>query len=85
MEFHFWSGVKPKSLTTSGINGTIPNHAKKHMKNDIAVIQNVRMGKLFKLSNCNVVDLVCVVVSIIKHFYTYKTTYLYLILNIKIT
>src|SRR5690606_450513 len=57
MEFHFWAGVKPKSLTTSGINGTIPNHAKKHIKNDIDVIQNVRVGIDLKLNKFNFVAL----------------------------
>lgn len=57
MEFHFWVGVSPKSLTTSGINGTIPNHAKKQMKNAIEVIQNVRIGTLLKFKSSNFVAL----------------------------
>ena len=42
---------------TSGINGTIPNHAKKHMKNEIDVIQNVRVGIDLKLNKFNFVAL----------------------------
>ncbi|GAA3629345.1 hypothetical protein GCM10022397_13680 [Flavivirga jejuensis] len=73
MEFHFWSGVKPNSLTTSGINGTIPNHAKKHIKKDIDVIQKVRMDTFLKFNKFKFVDLVGVELFIIKYFYTYKT------------
>jgi len=53
IEFHFWSGVSPKSLTTSGIKGIIPNHEKKHIKNEIDVIQKVRTGILLKSSKLN--------------------------------
>src|SRR5690606_37497946 len=46
MESHFCCGVRPRSLTTSGINGTIPNQAKKQIKKAMEVIQKVRMGML---------------------------------------
>ena len=38
IEFHFCDGVRPKSLTTSGIKGTMPNQAKKQRKNAKEVI-----------------------------------------------
>ncbi|KSA12896.1 hypothetical protein I600_2331 [Maribacter dokdonensis DSW-8] len=38
------------------MKGTIPNHAKKQMKNAIEVIQKVRMGKLFIFVKFKVVD-----------------------------
>tara|TARA_R110000744_G_scaffold16224_1_gene44807 strand:- start:804 stop:1187 length:384 start_codon:yes stop_codon:yes gene_type:complete len=57
MEFHFWVGVNPKSLTTSGIKGTIPNQAKKQMKKAMEVIQNVRIGTLLMFKSSNFVAL----------------------------
>ena len=63
-EFHFWLGVNPKSFTTSGINGTIPNHAKKQVKNAIEVIQKVLVGILLKFNKfkavafCEVIDMI---------------------------
>ncbi|GGZ93297.1 hypothetical protein GCM10007028_34680 [Algibacter mikhailovii] len=53
------------------------------MKKEIAVIQNVRIETFLKFNKFNVVDLVFVVAFIIKYFYTYKTTYLYLIICVK--
>ena len=53
IEFHFCAGVRPKSLTTSGINGTIPNHAKKQMKKAMADIQNVLIGILLRFRRFN--------------------------------
>lgn len=55
MEFHFWSGLSPRSLTTSGINGTMPNHAKKQRKKAMDVIQKVLVERLLRLSKSNLV------------------------------
>jgi hypothetical protein len=55
MEFHFCAGVRPRSFTTSGIKGTMPNQAKKHKKKAREVIQNVLMGTLLKLVRSNLV------------------------------
>tara|TARA_Y100000814_G_C12199675_1_gene357518 strand:- start:225 stop:461 length:237 start_codon:yes stop_codon:yes gene_type:complete len=53
IEFHFCDGDNPKSLTTSGIKGTMPNHAKKQMKKAMAEIQNVLMGILLRFKRFN--------------------------------
>tara|TARA_R110002096_G_scaffold223847_1_gene413149 strand:+ start:42 stop:407 length:366 start_codon:yes stop_codon:yes gene_type:complete len=64
IEFHFCDGVKPRSLTTSGIKGTIPNQAKKHKKNAKDVIQNVFIGILLKSLKFNFVALLDIKFSI---------------------
>jgi hypothetical protein len=66
------------------MNGTIPNHAKKHMKNDIDVIQNVLMGMLLKFKRLSLVAFPETAVFIIKYI-LYVQNYVFILnLNVKL-